>query len=74
MAAISPARDESTGYIAWAHSMLTDPWYVDYVVASKLIGPESEHQLYSIYACEHSSTPLVSDCRFQNFIHFMYLE
>ena len=35
---------------------------------SKLIGLESEHQLYSIYACKHSSNPLVSDCKFQNFI------
>ena len=50
-----------------------------YIVAakwptSKLISPESEHQLYLIYACKHSSTPLVSDCRFRNFIRLEYLE
>ena len=43
------------------------------------LGSTSRHnlsaaELYSIYACKHSSTPLVSDCRFLNFIRFVYLE
>ena len=26
MVTVSPARDESAGYVAWGHSTVVDPW------------------------------------------------
>ena len=26
MASVSPARDETAGYVAWGHSTVVDPW------------------------------------------------
>ena len=59
------------------HSLVAS--YACYIVTTKrptsrLISPESEHQLDLTYGCKRSSSLLVSDCRFQSFILFVYLE
>lgn len=37
VATISPARDETSGYVAWGHSMIVDPW-------GQIVAKAEEHE------------------------------